>query len=156
MSAPILFLDVNIPMYAAGVDHPYRAVCAWVMGEVSEGRLAVAINTEIVQEILHRLGATRRWERGARMARNVMDLASAVHPVLQNDVRKAIELFERYGPQGVRARDVVHAAVMLNNSLTHILSTDEHFDVIEGITRVKIGTLEETRSDLQRLADAAY
>lgn len=62
MSAPVVFLDVNVPMYAAGADHPHKAACVWAMEEVAEGRLAVAIDVEIVQEILHRYSAIRRWE----------------------------------------------------------------------------------------------
>ena len=43
MRLPAIFLDVNIPMYAAGKEHPYKAPRAWVMRQVGAGRLAVAI-----------------------------------------------------------------------------------------------------------------
>ena len=39
------------------------------------------------------------------------------------------------------ARDVIHVAVMQNNGLTEIISTDAHFDLIEGITRLDPKTL---------------
>ena len=51
MNEDIFLLDVNIPMYAAGKDHPYREACIRVMSEVAEGRLAAAIDTEVIQVI---------------------------------------------------------------------------------------------------------
>ena len=156
MNLPVLFLDANVPMYATGGDHPLKPACAWIMHEATEGRLPVAIDTELVQEILHRYGAIRRWDLGVEMAETLLDIVPAVFPVETRDVRRAIDLVRRYAPRGITSRHVVHAAVMLNNGLTHILSADEHFDIIEGITRIKVGTLDETRSDLQRLADAAH
>ncbi len=130
------FLDVNVPMYAGGKAHPYREPCRWVMTEVAEGRLAVAIDTEIVQEILYRFGAIQRWPTGVAMARDVVALVAAIHPVEVEDARLAIDLFERYGPRGVAARDVLHVAVMKSKGLTEIISTDPHFELIEGITRL--------------------
>ena len=55
----LVFLDVNIPMYAAGQTHPYREPCAWLMTQVARGRIAAAIDTEIIQEVLYRYGALR-------------------------------------------------------------------------------------------------
>ncbi len=130
------FLDVNIPMYAGGKEHHYREPCRWVMTEVAEGRLAVAIDTEIVQEILYRFSSLQCWQTGVAMARDVMALVADVHPVEAVDARLAIELFERYGPRGAAARDVLHVAVMKNRGLTEIITTDPHFDLFEGITRL--------------------
>jgi predicted nucleic acid-binding protein len=129
-------LDANVPMYAAGQEHPYKEPCVWVMTEVAEGRLAVAIDTEIVQEVLYRYGAIQRWDIAVTMATTLLDLAPAIYPVLEADARLAIGLFARYGPQGLPARDVLHVAVMHNNALTHIISTDAHFDRVEGVTRL--------------------
>lgn len=136
MDEATLFLDVNVPMYAAGRAHRYQAACAWIMGEVAHGRLAVVIDSEIVQEILYRFGALGQWTVGAQMARSVLDLVPRVLPVTAADARAAVALFATYGPQGVKARDVVHAAVMRNHGLTRIVSADTHFDRIAGIKRL--------------------
>lgn len=48
----------------------------------------------------------------------------------------ATELFARYAAQGVKARDLIHAAVMLNNGVQTIVSTDSHFDQLDGIRRI--------------------
>ncbi|MCX7689122.1 MAG: hypothetical protein N2045_14280, partial [Fimbriimonadales bacterium] len=52
------------------------------------------------------------------------------------DISRAIALFQQYAPQGVQARDAIHASVMLNNGITHIVSADRHFDLISGIQRI--------------------
>jgi hypothetical protein len=46
MSKEVLFLDVNVPMYAAGKEHPYKASCVWLMTEIVERHIAVAIDTQ--------------------------------------------------------------------------------------------------------------
>lgn len=136
MSQPLYFLDVNVPMYAAGTQHPYRNACVWVMRQVAEGRLHVVIDTEIVQEILYRYGALRRWTAATTLAENVLDLVSSVYPVTAVDIRKTVDLFKTYAPKGVEARDLLHAAVMLNHGIDNILSTDEHFDRLVEVTRL--------------------
>ncbi|MGC9334421.1 MAG: type II toxin-antitoxin system VapC family toxin [Anaerolineae bacterium] len=54
-------------------------------------------------------------------------------PVTLADIQRARRLAERY--PGHRARDLIHAAVMLENGLTRILSTDHHFDQMAEIER---------------------
>lgn len=129
-------LDVNVPMYAAGQPHPYKEACVWVMTEVTEGRLATAINTETIQEILYRYGALQQWPTAIDMATSLLDIVPTMYPILPADVRLAITLARQYAAQGVRARDLFHAAVMRNNGLTAIISIDAHFDRIAGIARL--------------------
>lgn len=130
------FLDVNVPMYAAGKAHPYKESCVWVLTEIASGRLDAVISTEIIQEILYRYGALGEVQVGVQMAQNLMDLVPTVLPVTVEDMQTAVSLFAQYAPQGVKARDVVHTAVMQTHQLTHIISTDQHFDQFEGIIRL--------------------
>lgn len=130
------FLDVNVPMYAAGKAHPYKESCVWVLTEVANGHLDAVISSEIIQEILYRYGALGQAKVGVQMAQNLMDLVPTVLPVTVEDMQTAVSLFAQYAPQGVKARDVVHTAVMQTHQLTHIISTDKHFDQFKGIIRV--------------------
>jgi predicted nucleic acid-binding protein len=57
-----------------------------------------------------------------------------VLPVTSADITMARELGDRY-PQ-MAPCDWLHLAVMLNNSITEIISADRHFDDIEGVTRL--------------------
>ena len=131
-----LFLDVNIPMYAGGKSHRYKRSCVWIMTQVAKGKIAVATDVEAMQEILYRYGAIHHWETGVAMAKSLMQLVGETYPITLEDMRRAIDLFQEYAPKGITARDVLHAAVMMNRGLKHILSTDSHFDLIKGITRM--------------------
>jgi len=131
-----LFLDVNIPMYAAGREHPYKEPCAWVMTEIAEGRIAAAIDAEIIQEVLYRYSAIHQWRVGVNLAENLLEIVPKVYPIQLADIRLAVRLFEQYAPKGIPARDVLHVAVMRNNGLSQIISTDTHLDAIKEIQRL--------------------
>ena len=136
MSDSLLLLDANIPMYAAGQAHPHRAACVWIMTQIVEGKLAAAIDAEIIQEILYRYGALQRWDIAVAVATNLVKLVPTIYPILPADAELAIGLFAEYAPQGIKARDLIHAAVMQHNGLSQIISTDQHFDQIDGIIRL--------------------
>ena len=135
------FLDVTVPMYAAGSLHPYQPACLWLMSQITAGALDVAIDTEIVQEVLHRYGALRRYAEAVRMANHLLTLIPHVIPVTEADMRVAVALFQQHALHGVPARDLIHAAVMQNHGLTQIISPDTHFDNIAGITQLDPLTL---------------
>jgi len=139
------FLDVNVPMYAAGKEHLYKESCIWILTEIANGRLNAVIDAEIIQEILYRYGAIQQWQVGVQLARNLLDLVPTVLPVTVDDMKTAVSLFAQYAPQGVKARDVLHTAVMHTHQLTHIISTDKHFDQIKDITRLDPKVLFTTR-----------
>ncbi len=61
MSDSIVLVDVNIPMYAAGQTHPYKAACVWIITQTAEGELVAAIDAEI---IIAGRAASRRPARG--------------------------------------------------------------------------------------------
>jgi predicted nucleic acid-binding protein len=131
-----VFIDVNIPMYAAGTAHPYRESCTRIITAVATGKIEGFIDTEIVQEILHRYGALGRWSLATSIASNVLAIFPNVLPVIEEDITLTVELASEYGPRGVRARDLIHAAVMRNHQISTLISTDSHFDQIPGIERI--------------------
>jgi predicted nucleic acid-binding protein len=146
----IALLDVNVPMYAAGQAHPYKEPCVWIMAEVAEGRLSVAVDAEAVQEILYRYGELQQWETGLTLASSLLDLVPTVYPVSLDVVRLTLDLFRQYAPQGIKTRDLIHVAVMHNQGLTKIISTDRHFDRIAGLVRVDPQALwTQARSSLR-------
>jgi len=136
MSAIPIFLDVNVPMYAAGKPHRFKEACAWILTQIVTGELLAAIDTEIIQEILYRYGALQEWKVATGMATSLLELVPVVYPVTPADIALTVTLFAQYAPKGVRARDLIHIAVMQSNGLTKIVSTDAHFDQIAGITRL--------------------
>ncbi|MEK6718915.1 MAG: type II toxin-antitoxin system VapC family toxin [candidate division NC10 bacterium] len=130
------FLDTNIFMYAAGREHPLKGPCVAILRRVAREEVEALTNTEVLQEILYRYRAIGERERGLHLARLAVDqVGGEVLPVTLADMRRAFDLVTRYGTD-IMARDAVHAATMLNNGLTHLISADSHFDVIEGVTRL--------------------
>ena len=137
MTTEALFIDVNIPMYAAGGEHPNRESCAWVMTAIARGEIQAVADVEIVQEIYHRYGSLGRWDVADRMAMSVLRLVPSILSITLEDIFETAELARQYGPAyGIPARDLIHAAVMKNNGLRTIVTTDKHFDRIEGVTRI--------------------
>ena len=136
MNSGILFVDVNVPMYAAGADHPLREACVRIMTAIATGELTAVIDVEIVQELLHRYGALGHWPVAVAIAENVMTIVPLILPVTVEDMTLTVDLARVYGPKGVKVRDLIHAAVMKNNGLDTIISVDTHFDAIDGLTRV--------------------
>ncbi len=50
----IVFIDANIPMYAAGKPSPYKDKCRDILAGIVAGSLAAVTDAEVFQEILYR------------------------------------------------------------------------------------------------------
>lgn len=131
---PLFFLDANIIMYCLGTEHPLKAPCLRVVEQIREGRFLVCTSIEVQQETPHRYYRQQRQDMGDTDYRLLTGLCYVVHPVTLADMERAFSILHEV--PDINVRDAVHAAVMLNNGLTHILSADDHFDRIAGITRV--------------------
>jgi predicted nucleic acid-binding protein len=139
------FLDTNIFMYAAGRQHSLKSPCVALLRRVAQEELEVVTNAEVLQEILYRYRALGETQRGLHLARLAVDqVGEDVLPVTLADMQLAFDLVARYGAS-IKSRDAVHAATMLNNGLTHLISADGHFDAIEGITRVEPRKLAQVK-----------
>jgi predicted nucleic acid-binding protein len=136
----LFFLDANIVMYCLGREHPLKTPCLQVVEQIRDGRLRVCTSTEVQQETLHRYYRQKRQDLGNQAYRLLTDLCQVVYPVTPDDMERAFSIL--HDASDINVRDAVHAAVMLNNGLTHILSTDDHFDCIAGITRVAPAALQ--------------
>ena len=122
-------------MYCLGKEHPLKAACLRIIEQIRDGTLLVCTNTEVQQETLHRYYAQKRPDIGQRAYRLLTDLCRIIYPVTSADMERAFAILNNL--PAINVRDAVHAAVMLNNGLTHIISTDSHFDQIAGINRMK-------------------
>lgn len=38
--------------------------------------------------------------------------------------------------KNILPRDLIHAAVMINNGISHLITADKHFDSIKEVTRI--------------------
>ena len=137
------FLDANILMYAIGEDHPYKRPCVTVLKQIEAEALQVVTSVEVLQEILHRYHSLREYATAATAFTNLKKLCETILPVREPDVDRGFRILQAH-PR-IRVRDAIHAGTMLNNGLRRILSTDRHFDDVEGIVRIDPATLARRR-----------
>ena len=128
------FVDSNVIMYAVGAEHAYRAPCLDALDRIIREGLGAMVSTEVHQEILHRYMAIGLPGKAREVSSKLEIIIPATLPVTLADIQKVRQLVERY-PE-LKARDLVHYAVMLENGLTRILSTDRHFDRLAEIERI--------------------
>jgi predicted nucleic acid-binding protein len=129
----VILVDANVLMYAAGGRHRHQAASARFVERVAAGRVEAALDAEVLQEILHRYRALRRWKEGRALFDLARQVFSVVIPVTVEVLDRARLLLDDYG--ALKARDAVHAAVVLENDLEAICSFDRDFDAIEGLRR---------------------
>ena len=139
---PVVFIDANVPIYAAGRDHPYKEPCARILRVLADDPQTFVTNSEVLQEMMHRYLASGRWSLGREVVRAFAEaMRGRIEPVHGQDVILAAELADRY--TGVSARDLVHAAVMQRLGVDRIISADTDFDRLEGMDRLDPARLEE-------------
>lgn len=127
------FLDTSIVMYAVGKEHFYKKSCAAIIEKIAKGELQSATDSEVFQEILYRYSHIGQKEKGISVANDLLILLGDVIPIKREDIELGLKIFAE--SDGIKSRDAIHAAVMLNNGFDEILSTDKHFEEIVGIKR---------------------
>ena len=123
-------------MYVAGRDHPLREPARRFLARVQAGEWESCTSTEVLQEILYRYVGMRRPDLAIEVYDLFVSLCSTVLPVTIVDTDRARDLVREGSAASMR--DLVHAAVMLNNEVTTIASFDAGFDRVKGIERLQI------------------
>ena len=132
---PAAFIDANVPIYASGREHPNKEPCAQILTMVAERPLSFVTDVEVLQELLHRYLALRRWILGGRVLRAFAEvMQDRIEPVYEDDIHVAGSLADSH-PE-VSARDLVHTAVMQRLGVDRIISSDADFDRLPGVTRL--------------------
>ena len=130
----MIFVDVNIMMYAAGREHPYKAPCLQALELIEQGQLAVVADVEVLQEILYRYWHIGEIEKGLGLYDDFKALVPEIFDVTLRDVDRARSLMQK--KRTMSPRDALHLAVMMNHRVKEILSVDSDFDAIPGIRRI--------------------
>lgn len=139
-----IFLDTNVFLYARGKGHPYKNPCAKLILAIADGSLArewgaPAVDSEVFQEILYFYCQRESQLLGLEVCRDLMVFNLEILPIGSLEVERMIELGEKYLGKGLPPRDLIHAVAMLTHGIETIISTDTHFDVIQGIRRLDPG-----------------
>jgi predicted nucleic acid-binding protein len=102
----------------------------WIVRE----ELPAMVSSGIHQEILHRYLSLDLPGKARQVSIKLETIIPNTLPVTLQDICLARTLSQRYPV--LSARDLVHVAVMLNNDISRILSTDVHLDQVAEIKRL--------------------
>jgi uncharacterized protein len=133
----LILIDANIFMYAAGAKHPNKAPSVALLRRIALGEMGAAVDAEVLQEILHRYRAIRRWEEGREVyppARRIVPLVVAITDQIVDRARDLLD-----GDPWLGARDALHAAVVLERGMEGVCSYDRDLDRIFGLRRIEPG-----------------
>ena len=133
--SPAAFIDANVPIYAAGREHPYKAPCARVLMLAAEHPRSFVTDAEALQELVHRYAASGHWALGREVLHGFAEVMhDRIEPVHASDILEAADLADQ--SPGVSARDILHAAIMQRVGARQIVSVDADFDRLPDITRL--------------------
>ena len=130
----MIFVDSNIPMYLVGADHPHKTDAQRLLERAIVAGESLVTDVEVFQEILHRYVAIERRDAIAPAWEVLASISDHVAGIDLGDVTAARDMVLA-GTAG-SARDAIHVAVMRRLECTRILTFDQAFDEVPGITRV--------------------
>ena len=139
---PATFIDTNIPIYAAGREHPYKEPCVRVLTAVARHPLSFFTSVEVLQELVHYYHSSQRWNLGREVLDSFSEIMQGrIEPVYEEDIQFAAKLADVH--PHVSTRDLLHVAVMHRLGLDHIASADTDFDRLPDITRFDPSNIDE-------------
>ena len=140
-----IFIDANVPIYAAGGPHPLKNPCSDIIMFISQVPDAFVTDAEVLQELLHRYLALRSWTQGRRVFHDFAQvMAGRVEAIYPPDVQRAADLAD--GNLGLSARDLLHAAVMSRLGVNRVVTADRGFDGLPWVERLDPVQLETWRA----------
>jgi predicted nucleic acid-binding protein len=144
-----VLLDSAVFIYAIGQDHPYRLPCRTLMTALRNGQLDGEASVLVAQEVMHQRARRTGDRDSAASASRELSQFCTLHELTPSDVRRAAELFEDV--DGLDAADACHAATALSRGITVIVSPDDAFDAVAGLTRLDpADAATQLSSDSQR------
>ncbi len=135
-----VFIDANIPIYAAGTPHPLTAPCRAIILAIPRAASPVVTSSEVLQELLHHYLGRRRPDLATVIIQDfdrVLD--GRIEAITREDILRAAEY--SLEPR-ISSRDRVHLAVMERIGVTDIISSDRGFDDAPGVRRLDPLTLD--------------
>ena len=131
----MILVDANILMYAAGTPHRNKIPSLKFLHDVARSEYECCVNTEILQEILHRYRAINLWTKGREVYHLAQKIIPNVLPITKQIIDKTVELLNIY--PGLMVRDCIHAAHCILANFEAICSFDTDFDRVSDIRRIE-------------------
>jgi predicted nucleic acid-binding protein len=135
-----VILDSTQPFIATGQIGEAWAVV--VLEEIAKGNLEGYVDILYLQEVLDRYYYIKEGFEGRKIFNSFKNIATDVFLVTPEDFDLSYKLYKNN--KEVSPRDLIHAAVAINNNIAEIFSTDgPGFDNIKEVKRVKLPNLLE-------------
>jgi predicted nucleic acid-binding protein len=131
----MILVDSNIFMYAGGAEHTHKRPSVAYLQRIARNEIDAVIDAEVMQEILHRYRALKRWPDGQRVYDLTRRIVPTVLPITAEVLDTARVLLDRY--DHLTARDALHAGVAAVNGIPEICSYDRDFDGLDEVKRIK-------------------
>lgn len=161
-----VFVDANVPTYAAGREHPLKEPCKEILELVASYPRMFCTDAEVLQELLHRYLSLRRWPEGKQIISDFATLMrGSVEAVHDEDVLLGVELVDQLldssnsgtniSEFGLEARDLLHVAVMMRTGSSRIVTADKDFDGLgsKGIERLDPAEFKHWRTEILDTSD---
>lgn len=130
----MIFVDSNIPMYLVGTPHPHKIDAQRALEQVIAQGKRLVTDAEVLQEILHRYQSINRLDAVQPAFNALLGVVDDVYPVEAIDVKTAKDIL--LGTPRLSSRDALHLSIMRRRNIAQILTFDQGFDGLPGITRI--------------------
>jgi uncharacterized protein len=128
-----VFIDSNIPMYAAGNEHPNKVPSIKILESVSENKIAGVTSTEVMQEILYRYQSISLLEKGLEVFDSFSQIVDDILPVNFDIISGARKILGKNSYQDISARDAIHVATMDYFGINFIATYDKRFKAFKQV-----------------------
>lgn len=133
-----VFIDTNIPIYAAGQEHPNKILSIKVLEQVSDGKIIGVTSTEVLQEILYRYQAINLLKKGLEVFDNFLQIIDDVLSINLQIINEARNLLAKNYNQNIFPRDAIHVATMSYYGINYIATHDKHFRLFKHIKYISL------------------
>jgi predicted nucleic acid-binding protein len=127
-----VFIDSNIPMYAAGKEHENKKPAIEILELVSNGEIIGITSTEVLQEILYRYQAINLLKKGLEVFDNFSSIVEDILSINVHIINKTRKILQK-GYGNIFPRDAIHVATMDYYNINYIASFDKHFKQFKNI-----------------------
>ncbi len=133
------YLDTNVIIYAIENHPDHGAGCKKVLQDIQSKNLSVASSMLVLVEVISVINKINRiLKKEGKKLLNTKDNIDAILslPIVWYDINFFIIKRAAEYSYNMAGADYIHLASMESNSITEIISLDEHFDRIPSIKRI--------------------
>jgi predicted nucleic acid-binding protein len=128
----LVLVDTNIFIHALGSSHLYKAPCRLLLARMAETSQGYNIDVEMLKEIMHVYNSRGGRAFGFAIFDTLPDLFHDSFPISRSEMVLARRISESY--PGLSLRDAIHAAVVTDQDLEGIVTTETSFSQVRGLT----------------------